>query len=279
MEVNKIVETAKKSLGNLVIGSNVKFIYVAGSLVEGFGNESSDVDMFVITEDMPKIETSEERPEVLVNIGSYTIHNILEGGIRYDIEYHTIENFGEIVRKLNTIKYDGETLSNRLTDQEFDFLHRLKDALPIENEELFYSYLKNINFSNLKLYKAILHLEEFGGLLEDANGAFQSGDFGSSFIMLNILLDSAINGFISMHGETNPKNKWIYRKIKRYQNSFQDNDFFEKYCKLKGFKFTEDLKKERFEKYVKEIFSYAQELNIKTQNYVNSKLNEEVMTK
>lgn len=239
-------------------------VYLAGSLMEGFGNDRSDIDVYVICENIPQQFKSNKDNvvESLLWDGENLVRNIVCNGIRYDFEYWTKENFHKLIDQLNNIDFKTEGYISRFSDSEFDLLHRLKFGKALVDEEAFNKLHQSILFENLGFYQAITASEKFTSYVEDIQGATLSKDYGSAFFMVRRLLELAVTSYLAVHGETNPNIKWMYRKIVCYQERTGDKELLEKYLHFQTYPFDETT----INLFVKEAMRFSQTLNIKTQN-------------
>lgn len=256
------VEIRNKSLGfiDMYDQSNILFAYISGSLIEGFGNKKSDVDIYIITKEEGLLKKETSNPELILDTGSHMIHNTVIDGVRFDIEIYTLEKFEDILKKNNSITYNEGILSPWLSENEFDFLHRFKISIPLINEVKYEKYKENCDFTKMELFNTMQYLIEFGGLLEDLEGAISSKDYLTSSIMLDLLFTSSVQGYIASFGITNPKYKWIMKKMKYL--TFKNNKLLDIFLKLKSVSH-EDIEKNS--SLFIEKLSICQSLNMETQ--------------
>lgn len=248
-------------------------IYLSGSILEGFGNASSDVDVFVICNGLDEDrkltfnkETEEE--EIAISTSQSLIHNFIVDDIRFDIEYWDIKDVHSLINKLNAINFSDDYHRTRLNNDEMDFIHRLKFGEPLFNKGNFKEILQNINFEKLSYIQAIIFSEQYSSFLEDIQGAMESEDLGTVYVLGDILLETSINQFLSINGETNPSRKWIYRKLKRL---ITENYEYE--CVLNNFL---ELKSYRFEpntitQHIYDLVSFTQTINDNVQFELGAK--------
>lgn len=245
------------------------YVYAAGSLMEGFGNSTSDIDIYVICDkaylDKPACKLSSS--ESLIRTENNLIRNVIQDGVRFDFEYWSWEDFNEIIRKLNGLDFKTEGYITRLSDDEYDLLHRLKYAKPLVNEEKFYMLYDSIVFENLRFYQVVVQSEKYSSFLEDLQGASSSGDYGSTFIMVRRLIDLVVTSYLAVNGETNPNLKWMYRKLARYQEITGDTVLLMEYLRLQTYPFTEDTIKSL----IREAMKFCQNLNLKAQMALREK--------
>ncbi|GMQ59552.1 hypothetical protein AN1V17_39490 [Vallitalea sediminicola] len=249
--------------------SKESFAYISGSLTEGFGNATSDIDVFIIYDNRDKFKIVQETSSVIKSENSI-INNFIYQGIRFDIEYLSLNHFNRIISKLNNINF--KTDEHIFFEEDIlDFIHRLINAMPIANEEKFVKIKSNINFENLKIYQAINHSRAFADGIEDIRGATISKDFGTAFFRTRKMIDICLNGFLCIQGETNPKSKWIYRKLLRYISNNKNIDLLNTYIDLQT---NHPFNDENTNDYIKKGLKFCHSLNSEIQKYIESKINE-----
>ncbi|MGR3765965.1 hypothetical protein [Rossellomorea sp. NS-SX7] len=242
-------------------------VYLAGSLMEGFGNSTSDIDVYVICDAIPSIEQDENITQSFLQSEQNLIRNVIHEGIRLDFEYWTWNEFNKAINSLNRLNFKTNEYIERISDDEYDLLHRLKFGRPIVNLEKFEEVYNHIDFDNLGHYRVAVENESYQGLLEDLQGAYLSEDFGSAFFLSRLFLDRVMTSYLAANGETNPNTKWLYRKALRYQEKTGDTSLLSKYIELQSQSFELDTINEL----VKETIKYAQSLNLKSQSILKVK--------
>lgn len=244
-------------------------VYVAGSLLEGFGNATSDVDIYVVCEKsyLDKQACKLTDSESLIRSENNLIRNVIHDGTRYDFEYWSWENFNGIIKKLNCLDFKTEGHITRLSRDEYDLLHRFKYAKPLVNEEKFHELYDSIQFEDLGFYQVVVQSESYSGCLQDLQGASSSGDYGSAFIMVRCLIDIVVTSYLAVNGETNPSLKWMYRKLVRYQETTGDTALLQDYLRLQTYPFTEDTIKSL----IRDALKFCQNLNLKAQEALRNK--------
>lgn len=257
-------ELILKHLGEIDL--NRSLIYMAGSLMEGFGNGTSDIDVYIIC-DQIKVNDNAQNGELLLTNNKSLIRNIIHEDVRYDFEYWLWDDFLDMIKKLNNLNFNTDGYVERISNDEFDLLHRLKFGKPLVNKEKFFGIYNNVKFENLGYYKAVVQSEIYSGYIEDLQGAYTSKDFGSAFIMARRLVEHVVNSLLALEGETNPSAKWIYRKLLRYQEHSGDKDLMEKYFYFITYPFDEKTIK----KFIQEAIKYCQNINMKIQNILYEK--------
>lgn len=248
-------------------------VYLAGSLLEGFGNATSDIDVYVLCEeeDISILQNKKSKMDGAFYFTDDCItRNIRINGSRYDIEYWSHSKLTNMIMKLNKLDFTTTDYITRLSKEEFDVLHRIKYAKGIHNTQEFDRIYNSINFDNLNYYKIIIQSELYAGVVEDVQGAYLSKDFGSAFFMVRNLINIVMTGYLAGKGETNPADKWLYRKLQRYRERIGNNgddNLMEEYVRLQ----TRDYSLESIDSYIKEVLGYCQKLNKESQNMLRDK--------
>jgi predicted nucleotidyltransferase len=242
-------------------------VYLAGSLMEGFGNSTSDIDVYVICDLIPSIVPEESITQSFLQSDKNLVRNIIHEGIRLDFEYWTWEEFNNAVNILNNLDFKTDQYIQRISDDDFDLLHRIKFGKPIVNKERFEKIYNEIIFENLGYYCIAIGNEKYQGLLEDLQGAYLSKDYGSAFFLSRLFIERMMTSYLASHGETNPNTKWLYRKALRYQETTGDTNLLEKYLDLQNRPF----QLETIDKLIKEMINFGQSLNSKSQSSLKVK--------
>lgn len=229
MNKNIAIYKAKKLLNELDIFNSlgeeyIDCIFAAGSIFEGFGNELSDVDLFVIlTED----KESEIRQLAQNNLeftfykrSSKIILIIRYENVDFDIEFLTKKSLLIDIESVNKNATFGKNFN-------FDFWHRIKFAECIYNQENVIQLKKELNYDMFNLIKPKYNQTYFTVIITDIMGAFKSEDIQSAYFLSKNLLEETISGFLSLYGETNPSKKWLIKKIRRFSERNSSIDLFE----------------------------------------------------
>ena len=232
--------------------------------MEGFGNQKSDVDVYVICKKIPEQYNPNKinEEESLLWEDGVLVRNLVFEGVRYDFEYWTEDDFLNLIEKLNKLNFKTDGYIQRFSDSEIDLLHRFKFSKPIVNIDNFNTIKQSTSFRNLDYYLGTVNTEKFTSYLEDIQGALLSNDFGSAYFMVRRLLELAVTSYLSVHGETNPNLKWMYRKILSYQRRTGDENLLDKYVQFQTYPFEES----KIQPFIKKVIGFSQNLNVKTQN-------------
>jgi predicted nucleotidyltransferase len=186
-------------------------IFLSGSLVEGLGNNTSDIDLYVIGEARPS------GPLVIRKKNAFCISKHVYGERRVDVEFWSLAGATELADKLDHIVVDRDL--DAFECEAVDFMHRLKVGLPLSAQKTFEHWKTRFNFPKLLQYqkaRARLNLED---MLEDVAGMLARPDLESAFIRSRDLLDEMVIYSLRSLGESNPKMKWRMRLLQKYQDA------------------------------------------------------------
>lgn len=264
--IEEIKENPSIVLKHLKEVNDVKYVYMTGSLLEGFGNEKSDIDIYVIC-DIKDAKSKFEQQEnsISIHLEDKIINNINFNGYRFDFEYWDIKKFVNLISKLNNYDFTVEQFNSRFTDDEIDFLHRLKNATPLVNSQEFKHLQNNINFKHLSGYQIIEYSETFDNHIEDLEGAVLSKDFLTVYRLSLIILEISINSYLSTYNQTNPSKKWFLRKIKNYEEKNNHDELLSKYLNFNSYKFDQNTILD----FMDSIIDFTTTLNKESQYYLN----------
>jgi len=183
-------------------------VYLSGSIAEGFGNEGSDLDIYIITYDSYG-HTDETLPYQIMSYGreyTFTGQKILLSGfyIQKDVFSMLLKDIEFKIRNKQIMD-----LSNKL----IELYHRIYKGIPLHNESGFNQLKANLNtdlfIKNLCLNRLVYSENRHN----DAVGALKSADIWTAYLSAKISLEKSIDGLLISKGETNPSDKWLFRRL------------------------------------------------------------------
>lgn len=174
----------------------IVFAYISGSIIEGFGNKKSDLDIFVVCNDKELEKKITEDVFIISNnrFGKIIIHEQL----RYDVEFICLKEFVMLCNKIDSINFWTDGYLPTIDYDDLDFLHRLKCSKPLINEMAWNYYIKNFQFIKLGLYIAMYNSLKYYCYLEDIEGAILSEDFGSAYVMVKKYIYLVIEAYLAI---------------------------------------------------------------------------------
>jgi len=198
-------------------------VYISGSLIEGYGNSSSDVDIFVISDVEPIGEN-------IIKKDKFTIDIRFEGKRRVDFEYWRPQYVDEIAQKLKKITPGKDFVAEKLSPVEELFIHRIKIGQVIQNK-LDFEKLKNkfdLNLFSRYLLQQSIH--RIDGAIEDLVGLLDDGDLDTAIFRAVSIVGLSVDAWCFYRGRTNPLEKWRVKKLSELTNpsdSFVSKKYFE----------------------------------------------------
>lgn len=242
----------QKILAALDVSSEPSTIFLSGSIIEGYGNAESDLDVFLIY------------PDALPTQGATYAWD--SGGIafeyledwRLDIEMRSEKKFPEMAQRLNACPTDDWNACLGLAEWEIELSHRIRVGVPIRDEEHFWSIHRLFDFDHISRLIATRCLISHQGVSEDASGAILSKQHGTALLMARRALQYAVDAVLAFHGETNLKEKWRFFKLMK----LGDTALLDRYWALetKGIGSPEEALA-----YAKECLLFANQLVLKLQ--------------
>lgn len=187
---------------------NDDIVLLCGSVVEGFSNSGSDLDVYILS-----------REELTLPL-NYEVKNTYFGK-----EYHIFEEqipINAIVMSLHIAQSIVEGLNSQLQEGNIDFnesrkiefYHRLSTAVPIQGIESFQKFIQSkLNLKDFQLVVARNRLSYSENRHDDAVGALDSGDTLTAYTAARTSLEKAVESLLYLRGQTNPKEKWIIKKL------------------------------------------------------------------
>ncbi|HLF26425.1 MAG TPA: nucleotidyltransferase domain-containing protein [Anaerolineae bacterium] len=230
-------------------------IFLSGSVVEGYGNSESDLDVFVIyPEEMPPLQAA-YTTDTNVILNEYTEH------WRLDIECWPKWAVLSTAERISRCAPGNWNECRNLDLNDLYLAHRVRVGIPIEHEEGFRTLHATFDFQHISRVIMTKCLMGYMGIAEDAAGAIDSGQHGAALLMSRQAMQRAIDTLLAAHGDTSPKEKWRFFKLQK----LGDANLFERYWVLEtqGIQGREDV----FE-YAKSCLSFANQIVLRSQKMV-----------
>ncbi|KHF37799.1 hypothetical protein [Halalkalibacter okhensis] len=196
-------------LNKLVINSD-DLVIICGSVIEGFSNAGSDLDIYVIYRESPKYP---EKENVTITYFGDEYHDFIHD-MPINVEIIKLERVNQLIDDINSSIKQRRLDFNRI--REIELYHRLVTAYPIKGKEAFESiiyskldlegYLKSAAKNRFKLSE---------NRQDDAVGALESEDYYTAYLNARSCLEKAMESLLHIKGQTNPKDKWLIKKLFR----------------------------------------------------------------
>lgn len=196
--------------------SNPLCIYNVGSLVLGWGNETSDADYFVVTDEPWAGETNKANP-TSADPGFVPSLTAYIGDRRVDVEYWQDRQVDQIIDNVSWQQFDNNLKATDLvTNHDFEVLQRIGHARALRGAEWLEARHRQVAKSALRAIGVGRNFNYADIFLEDAAGQLKAGDLNSAVLSARIAFGYAVNGLLFSAGGVGgntPANKWRARHL------------------------------------------------------------------
>lgn len=200
-------------------------VYAGGSLVRGWGNERSDLDLYVIV-DEPWESESAQIDSVALHPDSIPVEGIYVDGRRWDIEYWLESQVDQVFAKVSPETLESiQPAAKRMMDPEIALLERFSYAAPVAKDEWLEERRRRLDALPLRQMMALRALHMLDIYTEDVVGQLGKGDVESAVLTSRIALRYAVDALLASHGEFGESPKWFarrYRAADPHELSFDD---------------------------------------------------------
>lgn len=200
-------------------------VYAGGSLVRGWGNDRSDLDLYVIV-DEPWQSKSAQIDSVALHPDSLPVEGIYVDGRRWDVEYWLETQVDQVFAKVSSETLESiQPAAKRMMDAEVAFLERFSYAAPVAKEEWLEERRRQLAGLPLRQMMALRALHMLDIYTEDVVGQLAQGDVESAVLTARIALRYAVDALLASHGEFGESPKWFarrYRAADPHELSFED---------------------------------------------------------
>jgi hypothetical protein len=190
-------------------------IYTAGSLVLGWGNDTSDADYFVVTEEPWAGETSNTHP-TSADPGSVPSLAAYIGDRRVDVEYWQDRQVDQIIGNVSWQQFDNLKATDLVTNYDFEVLQRIGHARALRGADWLEARRSQVAKSALRAIGVGRNFNYADIFLEDAAGQLKAGDLKSATLSARIAFGYAVDGLLFSAGGVGgntPANKWRARHL------------------------------------------------------------------
>lgn len=189
-------------------------VYAGGSLVQGWGNATSDLDIFVVTPTRWDSESA-QLDTVALDPNTIPVEGIYVGDRRWDIEYWLESQVDELFGKVGADQLEGsQPAGRRLSHAEIGFLQKLSHSVLIDREEWWEARRRRLAESPLCTVMALRALHEMDIYTEDAVGQLAAGDVESAVLSAKNSWLWAVHALLSSHGQFGESAKWFARRFR-----------------------------------------------------------------
>lgn len=194
-------------------------VVLSGTLLEGFGNLYSDLDVYVIGEQLP-VRTTEEPGAFAVREDGRVrrVNELLaeSTNILLDLQYYTFRELDTLARSLNALYLESRQGTRRyrktLHHEDEDLIHKLLTGTILQDGTTGFDVHKIFDQNMLCFLK---YRNEVGGYPEfrDLAGSWTADDVDTCLYNARGYLISQVSAMMFLAGSTNPRPKWFLRKL------------------------------------------------------------------
>lgn len=185
--------------------------WLSGSLVEGLGNPSSDIDVFAV------VPALDDAIPAIRKGADHFVHVYFSNSRRIDFEYWSERAIESLRVKLSAAPIgDGtKNLLDYFSEHEVEFVHRLHIGIPILEEEGFRELQKSFDRSRLIGYLFENKRIYVDDAFDDTVGLMREGHLRSAAFRARVTLDFSVDMLLYAYGISNHKEKHRYRLFLR----------------------------------------------------------------
>jgi hypothetical protein len=188
-------------------------VFTAGSLIRGWGNRTSDLDIYIVTRSEWRSDTGQLKPVQLIP-DMVAAEAFYVDGRKWDVEYWLDIQVEQALAKMSWAEYEDHPDAGReLSWLEDDFLERLSYAVALENDVWLRekaTQLAGSAFGSIRIQRALDLLDL---ATEDAVGQLDGGDVESAVLAVRLAFGHAVDALLASHGEYGHNEKWRARRM------------------------------------------------------------------
>ncbi|WP_346184400.1 nucleotidyltransferase domain-containing protein [Streptomyces osmaniensis] len=204
-------------------------VYCAGSVVRGWGNPTSDVDVYVVTAE-PWQGKQAEQVALRLDPRNIAVEVLVHEGRRWDVEYWTDGQVKQVLAKVSRQALEsGADLGSLLEPAEYDLLDGITHGLDVTDPSWRLMRTEDVSASALRtllVSRALLRYDEYA---EDAVGQLAAGDHESAVVTAKLAFGFAVDALLAGHGWWGKSPKW---RARRFRAAAPPELTFEQYWRL-----------------------------------------------
>lgn len=199
-------------------------VFISGSVVRGWGNSTSDLDVYVVDDAAWTGASSGSAP---VSVGSEVRLNAIHAeGCRFDLVYWMANRVDRLLDAVSWNAYDSGTLTNHtFTRYDIDLMERLSYAAALVGHDWLAERQRRLSRSAFVTHMVMQRLNMAELLTEDAVGQLQSGDQECAVLSARLAFGHAVDALLAQRGEFGQNSKWRpcrFRAVKPEALTFEE---------------------------------------------------------
>ena len=194
-------------------------IVLSGTLLEGFGNLYSDLDLYVIGHSLPT--KGSDVPATLVIREDGCVRRVNEtledaADILLDVQYYTFHELDTLARSLSALYTESRQSTGiyrkTLHHEDEDLIHKLLSGVVLRDGSGEFDAAARFDPG---MFCFLKYRNEVGGYAEfrDLVGSWSACDLGTCLYNTRNYLISQVSGMMYLAGSTNPRPKWFLRRL------------------------------------------------------------------
>lgn len=200
---------------NGILPGSYQSIFVSGSLVRGWGNATSDLDISVVVTE-PWHSSIDEITYVALDPDSVPWESTFVDGRRWEIEYWLESQVDQTFAKVSWEQFNGKQAAwKKLSPQEDSFLERFPHSEPIDGAGWLAGRKEQLAGSAHRSVLVTRSLDYMDSFVEDATGQLDVGDLESAVISVKIAFGHAVDALLAGCGQFGSRwPKWRARRFR-----------------------------------------------------------------
>lgn len=176
-------------------------VFTSGSLIRGWGNPTSDLDVHVVTRD-PWVSGIGETNHVALEPNTLQYEQIFVDGRRWDVEYWTAGQVEQVLSKITNEQFgDDQGAWRTLSYHEIALLERLPYAAAADSGSWLESIRTRLADSAHRSVLIVNSLKQADGYTEDTAGQIARGDLYSAVIASRNAFNHAVDALTASQGQ------------------------------------------------------------------------------
>lgn len=221
-------------------------IFLSGSLIEGvinktsmgMGNCFSDIDIFILAEDIDSYngdDVTYEKKNIKAHFQKFK-------GVSVDIEIYDKKLIRDLLGKLSQIDFSDinqRTYNLLELPSEFDinlflsFVHRLTNSIVIYNELEYREIRKNVDKDKYHRFMRRFYMNSVENNYEDVVGNIENSQGEVAVTIARTMILKTIGAYIFFKNESIDREKWIPLKLKNLSSLCKESkDIYNQFCHL-----------------------------------------------
>lgn len=193
-------------------------IYLSGSLIEGFGNSASDLDVMIVSSlPLGAVPCTIRKDYARIDM-------IAGEHRRIDLEYIMTSSVTRPLGVIAGLDIPVDFVAERVDEREELLIHRLTRARPVFHTSAYGKLRQMVPEQQFRRYMVKRCLHKIDGATLDIGGFLRKGDGLDALIRLFDVVDLATDAYRFSFGMTNPLPKWRIRSLKQIAETRTDSN-------------------------------------------------------